>query len=302
MVLIPEQGLGFFVNYNNEDADFLREGLLTAFMDRFYPAANELPMMASSDLSEPAREFAGIYRPLQADETTFFKIALLFAQQILVKDARDGSLFVEPVGMGDSYGGFEGTSRWIETGTLYFEREDGDRDLAFGRDDQGEIAYLFSGQKYHGAYRKIAWYEIPELHFTLLGLSTLFFVVTLVLWPLDAWRRVRRVDVLLSISIRRARWLAGSVCVLQLFFMAGLMVVMGNFVDIIYGVPPLLRVILFFPLLVTTLTPGLLFFAVMAWRDDTWSIQSRTYYTLLTLVNLAFIWWTYYWNLLGFHT
>ena len=302
MVLIPEQSLGFFVSYNNEDADSLREDLLNEFINHFYPVTSKLPKMDSSSLTEPVEEFTGIYRPLQADESTFFKIALLFAQQIQVKDARDGTLLIEPVGMGDNYGGFEGTSRWIEIEPLYFELEDGSGGLAFGRNDQGEIKYLFSGQKYHGAYRKLVWYETPGLHFALLGLSTLVFLNTLVLWPLDAWRRSRRASGPYSTSIRRARWLAGGVCVLQLLFCAGLVVVMGNFVDIIYGVPPLLRVILFFPLLATALSPGLLFFAIMAWRDETWSFLGRTYYTLLVLVNLAFIWWTYTWNLLGFYT
>jgi CubicO group peptidase (beta-lactamase class C family) len=302
MVLIPEESLGFFVSYNNEDADSLREDLLNEFIDHFYTETSKSPRMDSSSLTEPVEEFTGIYRPLQADESTFYKIALLFAQQIQVKDARDGTLLIEPVGMGDNYGGFEGTSRWIEIEPLYFELEDGNGGLAFGRNDQGEITYLFSGQKYHGAYRKLVWYETPGLHFALLGLSTLVFLNTLALWPLDAWRRSRRASGPYSTSIRKARWLAGAVCVLQLLFSAGLVVVMGNFVDIIYGVPPLLRVILCFPLLATALSPGLLFFAVMAWRDETWSSPGRTYYTLFVLVNLAFIWWTYTWNLLGFNT
>jgi hypothetical protein len=101
--------------------------------------------------------------------------------------------------------------------------------------------------------------------------------------------------------MRRARWLAGVVCALQLVFITGLMAVMGNFVDIIYGVPALLRVILFIPLLAGALTPGLLIYAVMAWKDETWSVPGRAYYTALALVTLAFTWWLYYWNLLGFH-
>lgn len=300
MVLIPEQNLGFFVNYNNEDADILRKDLVSQFLDHYFPASAQEPLTPRADFKDRAGQFTGIYRPVQADETSFFKIALLFAQQIQVTDGKDGTLLVSPVGMGDNYGGFEGESRWVETEFLFFQRIDGQGNLAFGRDNGDRIAYLFSGQKYHGAYRKIAWYETPGLHFAILSISVVLFLVTLVLWPVEAWLKWRRGAAGPSIWPRLARWLAWTVCALHLVFIGSITVVMGNFVDIIYGVPKLLRIALVLPLLAAVLTTAQLVMTVLAWRNRYWSIWGRAYYTLLTTVVLVFTWWLDYWNLLGF--
>jgi hypothetical protein len=300
MVLIPDQNLGFFVNYNNEDADILREDLVSQFLDHYYPLSAQDTPTPPADFQKRAGQFTGIYRPLQADETTFFKIALLFAQQIQVTNGHDGTLLVAPVGMGDNYGGFEGASRWVETEPLFFQRIDGDGYLAFGRDDGDRIAYLFSGQKYHGAYRKIAWYETPGLHFALLIVSAFLFLVTLILCPVKVWLKHQRGAAAFPALSRVARWLAGTICALHLVFIAGITVVMGNFVEVIYGVPSLLRVVLVLPLLAAVLTIGQLVFAEQAWRDKWWSLWGRAYYTLLTAIILVFTWWLNYWNLLGF--
>jgi CubicO group peptidase (beta-lactamase class C family) len=280
--------------------DLLREDIVNAFMDRFYPVSTTLPVTALADPPSEVQESTGIYRPLQADESSFFKIALLFAQQIRVREASIGTLAAEPVGMGDNYGGFEGVSHWMETAPLYFPRLDGAGDLAFGKGENGEILYLFSGQKYHGTYRKISWYENPVFHFALLGISTLAFLATLIYWPLIAWVNRRRGEDMHATFTRVARWMAGTVCALHLVFIIGLMAVMGNFVEIIYGVPLLLRLILFLPLIATFLLLGQMICGEIAWRRKVWSPGARIYYTLLTLVVLGFTWWLHYWNLLGF--
>jgi CubicO group peptidase (beta-lactamase class C family) len=300
MVLIPDQNLGFFVNYNNEDADILREDLVGRFLDHCYPVTTQEPPTPRADFKERAGQFTGIYRPVQADDTSFFKIALLFAQQIKVTDGKDGSLLVAPVGMGDNYGGFEEESHWVETEPLFFQRVDGRGYLAFGKDDAGSIRYLFSGQKYHGAYRKIAWYETPGLHFAILGISVVLFLVALVLWPVEIWLKRWKGAPMPFIWPRLAWWLAWTVCALHLAFIGSITAVMGNFVDIIYGVPTLLRVALVLPLLAAVLTTGQLATTVVAWKNRYWSIWVRAYYTLLTTAALVFTWWLDYWNLLGF--
>lgn len=300
MVLIPDQNLGFFVNYNNEDADTLREDLVNKFMDHFYPGTEKELQPPRAPFHDSMDPFAGIYRPLQADESSFFKIALLFAQQIKVKVNQDDILQVEPLGMGDNYGGYEGTSRWVETEPLLFQKIDGHGSLAFGRDGRGNITYLFSGQKYHGTYRKIAWYEKPELHFSIFLGSAFFFLVTLIAWPVEAWTKRRKKVSAPSINFERALWLARLICALHVAFIACITVVMGNFVEIIYGVPILLRVSLFLPLVAVVLTIGQVVCTVMMWRKSHGSGWGRAYYTLLTTIVLAFTWWLHYWNLLGF--
>jgi CubicO group peptidase (beta-lactamase class C family)/heat shock protein HslJ len=300
MMLIPDQNLGFFVNYNNEDADGLRKDLISQFLDHYYPISAHNPPAPRADSVNQVEQFAGIYRPLQADESTFFKIALLFAQQIRVTDGKDGTLLLEPLGMGDNYGGFEGASRWVETEPLFFRQVDGKGELAFGPADDGRIEFLFSGQKYHGTYRKIAWYETPGLHVASLGVSAVFLLGALFLWPVEAWLKRRRGILVPPIWPRLARWLAGIICALHVAFLVAITIVMGSFVDIIYGVPGLLRAALVLPLLAAFLAPIQVVMIVLAWRNRYWSIWGRAFYTMLTAVVLSFTWWLDYWNLLGF--
>jgi len=61
MVLIPEEDLGFFVVYNRYD-DALREQLISAFFDHYYPAQESPVPQAVEMSSESLERFAGSYR------------------------------------------------------------------------------------------------------------------------------------------------------------------------------------------------------------------------------------------------
>jgi hypothetical protein len=300
MVLMPDQDWGFFINYNNEDADILRDDLVSQFLDHYYPAPDQASSKMAVDDHGQVGQYAGVYSPLQWDRTTFVKIALLFAYQLRVTANDDGTLTI--AGIGDAYGGFEGTSRWREVEPLFFQRVDGDGYVAFGRDDQGRIAYLFSGQGYHGAYTRLAWCDTPALHLIVLSGSALLFLVTLIAWPIGAWinsRRGKRAGAS-SVLSRPARWVAAAICVLHTLFIIGIALVTANPFELVYGIPALLHVSLALALLAVVMTAGLLIFAVLAWKDGYWSLLGRMHYTLLTVIVLAFTWWLSYWNLLGF--
>jgi CubicO group peptidase (beta-lactamase class C family) len=300
MVLMPEQDLGFVINYNNERADILRDDLVSQFLDHYYPAPDRAASTVPVDYHEQVDQYAGVYRPLQWDRTTFVKIALLFGYRLRVTANDDGTLTI--AGIGDAYGGFEDTSRWREVEPLFFERVDGDGYVAFGRDDQGRIAYLFSGQGYHGAYTGLAWYEMPAPHLIVLSGSALLFLATLIAWPVGTWinsRKGKRPGAS-SILSRLARWLAAAICALHTLFIVGIALVTANPLQLVYGIPPLLHVSLAFALTAVVMAAGLPIFAVLAWKDGYWSRLGRMHYTLLTAVVLAFTWWLSYWNLLGF--
>jgi hypothetical protein len=299
MVLMPGQNLGFFINYNNQDADLLREDLVSQFLDHYYPVPVQALPMVPAGIQEQAGRYAGVYTPLQWDQTTFAKIALLFGYRVRVTANADGTLTI--AGMGDAYGGFEETSRWQEVEPLFFQRIDGDGYLAFGRDDRGRIATLFSGQGYHGTYDKLAWYETPTLHLTVLLVATLLFLGTLIAWPLGAWFGSRRGGSAgASPTWRLARWLAAAICALHLLFIVGIALVAANPFQLVYGLPPLLHIALALALLAAVMTAPLPVLTVLAWKNGYGSLWGRVHYSVLTVVALAFAWWMNYWNLLGF--
>ena len=68
--------------------------------------------------------------------------------------------------------------------------------------------------------------------------------------------------------------------------------------EIVYGIPPLLRTAMTLPVPIAVLTLGALVFAGLAWKRRYWGLAGRIHYTLVTLAALAFVWSLYYWNLL----
>lgn len=61
-----------------------------------------------------------------------------------------------------------------------------------------------------------------------------------------------------------------------------------------------MRAVLVVPPLIAVLTVGALVLTVPAWIRGYWGMLRRTYYTLITLAAVGFVWFLYYWNLLGF--
>ena len=92
---------------------------------------------------------------------------------------------------------------------------------------------------------------------------------------------------------------AASMCVVNLLFLLGMIGVIANGRELLFGLTPLARTVLFLPPLSAALTILSLVLAGTAWRRNRWRLRSRLYYSLLGLLGLVFIGSLYYWNLLG---
>jgi hypothetical protein len=95
---------------------------------------------------------------------------------------------------------------------------------------------------------------------------------------------------------RRARWLALIVSGLNLVFS---MILLFGIGDLTLGVSPIIQFALIIPIVTALLTLLMLGSAIAAWIRGYWSIWGRTYYLVLTLAAVVFIFWANYWNLLG---
>lgn len=192
MVLLLDQNIGFFISYNSGDSN-LRLDIISAFFDQYYPASDSSASVPMDGYQQRANQFTGTYRPLQADVTTFGKSMYFFSQQVEVTVTDEGYLSIAGAGMfadqSNVFGGFEGTSLWVEVEPLYFERVDGNGQLAFIQDESGRIIQMISGQGYHGIFAKLSWYESTTFQKVLIALAALLIIsmiiFTLVIWPLD---------------------------------------------------------------------------------------------------------------------
>ena len=312
MVLFPDQDLGFFISYNSGDSN-LRLDVISAFLDHYYPVAGSSVPVPMAGYQDRVRRYTGTYRILHADTTTFAKSVFFFAQLIEVRASEDGYLIVEPISGGDSFGGFEGPSAWVEVEPLYFERVDGKGQIAFVEDKGGTITHMVSGQGYHGTFSKLPWYETQDFHAVLIALVAFLLismvVFAFIIWPLGVLiRRLGKKPVQdrASRGAVAARLWAGAVGgILVLFtlraigvlYIIGAIAGMPNFV---WGVSKDIAGALNSMCVPAILALALPVFTTLAWIKGWWKNATRVHYTLVTLAVFAGIWWAHYWNLLGF--
>ncbi len=174
------------------------------------------------------------------------------------------------------------------------------------------------------AFIKMVWYDAPTFHFVLIGACVLLFLSVLLLWPLGCVRRVmrrgaRRKKAALegtqtSSSDEQGKpplkrwgifplltsWLAGVLCLLNVLFLIGLVPILSNPMNVLFGVSPLLTTLFTLAFVCAFMTVGSVVGAILAWWGRFWSVEQCVHSSLVTLAALAFTWELLYWNLLGF--
>ena len=301
LFLLPDENTGFFVSFNTSLSPLAgggdpRNELVSQFLDRYYPAVAETASPATAMTAGDLQRFTGNYRWNRYARTTLEKgLPPMSLMQFHITANDDGTLTATPpMGMGEA-------TRWMAVEPLLFQRLDGDGYMAFREGENGRITHQFlSFMGMSIAAEKVAWYETDSFQTSLLGFFMLIFLSTLA-WPVAAlFRRLRKRPAQFTQRERQARALAASVVVLNLIFLIGLAVRLGQaFTGAFNATPTYFVILLVIPLLTAVLTIGLLVFTLLAWKEGYWSTMGRVHYTLITLAALAFTWFMNYWNLLG---
>lgn len=317
VVFFPKKNLGFYIAYNSSE-NTLRLDIISAILDEYYVTEKDSTRTGMSSYRERAGQFAGTYRYSNADMTTFGKSMLFFSQLVEISVSKEGFLLIETASLiggekSSVMGGFEGASQWVEVEPLYFERVDGAGQIAFGLDNNGDVAYLYSGQGYHSTFNKLPWYESQSFHIILIELVALLLVsiviYTFLIWPLSALIRKLRNQAAERPASRIAvvaRLWAGVVGgMLALFVLRAIGVLyaidtIGGMPNFVWGVSQEMIGALDSIYLPVMLAFALPVFSVLAWVKGWWKITTRMHYTLVTLAVFAGIWWVNYWNILGF--
>jgi CubicO group peptidase (beta-lactamase class C family) len=295
LFLLPADRLGFFVSYNRDDFK-LRDDLVKAFLDRYYPAAAAPFPAPPADFARRADLFTGYYRYNLYSRTTLEK-PLSLVQQVPVVDGGDGTLTIEiPAALQE----FLKPIRLVEVEPLLFRRDDGDRYAAFRMDADGRITHL--ALNVLGAsvvLEKVPWYETRAVHGGLaIGFLAVFLSACLV-WPVVALFRRWRRSPSNPVRPRLTSWLAFLVSALNLAFVGGLVLAVLKG-DLVYEMPPAVLGLLTDPLVVAGLTAVLAVCVFLAWRNGSGSLLGRSYLSLIALASAGFLFFLSFWNLLGF--
>lgn len=291
-MLIPEKNAGFFVSYNSVGSSGLaRYELFQAFLNRYYPSPAVAEPAPPADFQTRAGRYVGTYEMNRRSYTKFDKLVALLTPVKIGATPEGNLLMVMPAGLG--------TKAFVEMERDVFHEIGGQETIIF-REDKGQVRYAFYSAFPEMAFVKLKGSQIPSFHYLVAGLSVILFLTAALGWPVGALGRVVcRRPRFGNPAPRAARWLAGGMSALFLFFLVGLAVALSDLEQFFYGVPSVFKISLTFSVAAAVLAVGMLVFTLLAWRKKYWTGCSRVHYTLVFLAALAFLWLLNFWNLLG---
>jgi CubicO group peptidase (beta-lactamase class C family) len=292
LALLPEHDVGLFVAYNGPDGARARLKLLYAFLDQYYPAPTPPPPEAPAGFEDRAGRFAGEYVPTTGVRTEPLKLVQLL-NRMSVGTTGEGTLHLTGPGVP--------SSQWVEREPLVYRSlaaPDSVQTVVFAEDPRGRVDKLFLENDPTLAFLRVPWHASSTLHFGLLGSALALYLSAFVGWPISYLANQHRPQSR-SGRARWARWIGWAMSGLGILLVVGLVLLLGNVLQLTLGLPPAAPVILSLPLLIAPLALLTAVLAVLAWRHRDWTVGARIHYTALAFFGLGFVWWTYYWNLLS---
>ncbi len=293
LMLFPENNLGVFIAINSQGGMTFLGGqnyscFEQAFVDRFFPQT--LPILIPpADFAQRAGRFGGSYAmTMGRSETTPDR---LLAMVMAIEIQTDPQGLMVPM---------LGNARFVEVEPLVFRQADDDTLLVFKEDSSGKITHAFLGSSAQTALVKNRWFETPLFNLALLGVCLTLFLSFLIAAPVAFFaQRKRDTSAPPSRLARAARWSAGLVSFLSPLVLIGAFTSVFNMYGVYTGNLPLWMFIPPLSIVVALLTAGMIVFTVLAWVRRFWGLAGRIHYMLVTLAAAAFIWFMYFWNILG---
>jgi CubicO group peptidase (beta-lactamase class C family) len=292
IVLLPEEGSGFFLAYNLDDGFGLGNAVMAEFLERRFPVE---PHLAPSPpgAAERGQALAGVYRLTDYSRHTIAKLLRLpWPDYPQVTAGADGRLLVQfgP----DAAAAHE----LVEIAPHYYRTSDGEADYVFWAEEPGRPAGFAVGA---WVTEKVAWYDTGQAHMLMLVAFAAIFLGSAVAGAVIGLRQPPANGL-----ARRGLWLLTATAALNFTFLVTFFLVLqwvvsgAANVDFNIGMPVWMAALVALPLLTTALTVGLLAVGLLGWRRHAWSGRGLMIYGLFTGVSLLFIPWLNYWNLLGF--
>jgi CubicO group peptidase (beta-lactamase class C family) len=225
LAMFVDDGVGIFMSFNSTGKEGavgkVREAVFAQFTDRYFPAP--LPELAKSPQAvERAQRVAGRYAASRRAETTFFKLFTLLGQGNVAPTA-DGALTVPGLD------GLNGQPReWQEVAPFVWRDKNGPEQVAVKMD--GDRVQMLSADEVGGilVMLPVPWQQSGAWILPVICIASVILVLTVLAWPIAAWRRRRRGTPLAlsprELSIYR---IARVVALIDVVFLLGWMAVVS---------------------------------------------------------------------------
>jgi CubicO group peptidase (beta-lactamase class C family) len=188
LAMFMDDDVGIFLSFNSTGkegaAGPLREAIFAQFADRYFPAPlAELPPAKHAEVS--ARVVTGRYSASRRAETTFFKLFSLLGQSSIAPDEK-GVLTVP--GLTELNGK---PKQWHEVEPWVWRESHGPEQVAVKV--EGDVKML-SADEVGGilVLLPVPWQQSGAWILPVVGIATAILALTILAWPIAAWRRRKR--------------------------------------------------------------------------------------------------------------
>jgi hypothetical protein len=274
--------LGWFIVYNGDNSTASPGAFLIAFLNHLFPTEPYVAPEPSADFSSRAERYTGVYRSAKIPRSTFYKLISL-SVEFEVTNTPQGTLL------------FRG-GEYVEAEANLFKPTGSSNpwndSLLFLKDSSGQAYFSSAG----GIYEKVPWYETSAFTWTLVVVCIASFVSMPVVLFIDAYVNRGRTKSKTAASkwVQGSRWLSVAFSIPFVLAVVGVRLAAGNLT--------VWNLVVTCGILGSALALVTLSFAALSWRQRCWSLPERLHFTLTTVAAMAFVWFLYNWNLLGFQT
>lgn len=291
LFLIPKESLGIYVATNSLNP--LPFNFEEEFLNYFYPQSENAFNTTIKNLNKDYSKYEGTYRSYDGiSKSNIMKIYALFEPDMKIKDNKDGTLTLHEVTSAKE----EITTTLVEKEDGVFLREDGRGNFAFKLDKDGNVIYAFNDIS-HNSFEKIKFFEERVFNVLILAIT----IVTLIINIISIVRRKNK-NIELPKIIKSFKL---SNLIIQLFNVVGffgnvilatIMLLNNNF-NLAYSLYIFLSLLILSTLMVICNVILLIYLLV----KKSGLRKEKIYYIVMTLINLAFVWFLYYFNFLGYN-
>lgn len=287
MFIVPQAQVGIFLSYVGSGAEPVRQGILQAFFDRYFPAPPPVIPPAPADFAKTAAQYTGAYRFARHSTTKIDKAMLVAGSSIQVSELpKEGRLLVTGLGAQPA--------QFAPIGDGLFTQIDGDQTIGFTHDSSGAVTRLSVAALPFMGTQRVPWTESPSLWHWALGIAALLFLAVLT----TVFYRRKQLRAMAPEQRRPVRLLLCTAIWFFLTFIA-LGIAVSRLVDLGGGIPRSLYIALGMPIVFVLLTLALLVAAFIAWRRSYWRLGRRVQYSIVVLAAVVVCLFFSTWNLLG---
>ena len=283
--------------------DEVSRRLLELFIPDSPQDSTKYPLTTLPQHDSNIAEFAGTYRHSRYVHNSVVKVGVLIGMtgpEMSIIWNEEGMIL-----MNTFYGK---PRRMVQIQPCLFQSIDDRYMCAFRRDASGKITHLFTNGT--SAFEKISWYETTTFQRSLLGVCLIFFVFVSIALPII--QKIRKTRKPSELDVDPVRWFSQKTASALLFYFLGPGIVTGFIVPkeelalgFAHGMHWTVYVVQAIALLGIVFVAGLLVvlfwrFAVRPGAKTEERVRSGGLGLMTAVVGVAFVWFLWYWNLVGY--